>query len=580
MPKNQGRKISLQPQKVSMYYRKSIYITALIAHLPLFVPYTDKMWGRGHYQFFPLLMAVVGWLIFTRLNQSETQSNQEVGPKTKNNGGLITALLVCDLLLLIVGSLMYAPFYFIPALLALSAAFILDRFGRTGLLFALPCLLLLVLVIAPPSNFDKRLILRLQFMASHLASWILDAFNQVHFRDGVVLITEQKQYFTEEACSGIRSLFSSLAAIGVFGVILEYRLGRHLFNFVQTFVWVIAGNAIRIAIVVFVSDHYTDAIASGVYHELLGLVVFVFIFGMSLSTNRAIEISQQRHEPEEDIDELENISMQAKDLTVGDATRFAKASNLQPTVRKLNAFSIGLIAMFVLVGLFGLRLAYAKNLAHVFRQSDYVVEPVVATALPDVIDGWQQEEFNYIHRGENSPFGTESYAWTFVKAGQKISFSIDGPYPEFHNLARCYPGRGWQTSFDHHYDDSTDGILDDESIEPNCTILKMVKPNSGDYGMVAYSAHDRFNRLVVPKSGSFFIVRSQTIILNNIRLALGLKDPERDFTDNKYLLPIQQFQLLHTSQEEYGQEAHQELETLFQRMRTLLLQSYQAHLSD
>ena len=103
-----------------------------------------------------------------------------------------------------------------------------------------------------------------------------------------MLITEKKQFFAEEACSGVRSLFSSTAAISVLGVYLSYPWWRLIFNLIQTTIWVLVGNALRIATVVYVADSWTDSIASGPAHELLRLGVFLFIFVLALSTDRTL----------------------------------------------------------------------------------------------------------------------------------------------------------------------------------------------------------------------------------------------------------------------------------------------------
>ena len=254
-----------------MAIKPIVYLVAMLAHLPILIPYFSKLWGRGHYQFFPILLLVVGWLAYDRLWRKDLDPEKQPSTPIRPKFNWPLALILGDLALLILASLMYAPFYVMPSIMALSAAYLIDRFGTNGFLRALPVWLLLILIIAPPSNFDKRLIHQMQFVASAMASWTLDTFGLIHFREGVVLVTESRQFFTEEACSGVRSLFSSFAAIAIFGVTRNYSLIRHALNLFQTLGWVLIGNAIRIAVVVYVSDNWTEAIATGTTHEMLGL---------------------------------------------------------------------------------------------------------------------------------------------------------------------------------------------------------------------------------------------------------------------------------------------------------------------
>jgi hypothetical protein len=51
-------------------YSNAVYLLALAATLPIFIEYATTVWTRGHYQFLPLLIIVVGWLIYFRLTES------------------------------------------------------------------------------------------------------------------------------------------------------------------------------------------------------------------------------------------------------------------------------------------------------------------------------------------------------------------------------------------------------------------------------------------------------------------------------------------------------------------------------
>ena len=254
-------------------FANKLPIAAALAHLPVLYMYSNDMWARGHYQFFPLLFCAVAWLLYDRLNEKDLD---------QKSIGVATGLLFLNLVFLFFTVAIYTPVLVIPTVSLLLAGLILGRFGMSGLWVALPVIAVLFIVCKLPTGRDLVLISQMQALASQLASWILDSFRLIHFREGVILITEKKQFFTEEACSGIRSLFSAFAAIALLGLSRNYSVARQVFNLLQCIVWVIAGNAIRVAAVVYLSDNGYEQFSHGTLHELFGLLIFLGIVGITL----------------------------------------------------------------------------------------------------------------------------------------------------------------------------------------------------------------------------------------------------------------------------------------------------------
>ncbi len=260
-------------------------IIVTLAHLPILYVYSNTMWNKGHYQFFPLFFGAVAWLLYERLSKRRN----EAGPSW-----IVTGLFALNLVVLFLAIAVYTPVLVIPAITLLLCAIIVDRYGMAGFWTAIPVVAILFIVAKLPTGRDLLLINQMQFLASQLASWILDAFGVVHFREGVILVTEKKQFFTEEACSGIRSLFSTVAAIAIYGLMKNYPVWRQVFNVLQSIVWVIVGNAIRVAAVVYLADNGYEEISHGTPHEMFGLLIFVLIFGLTLSVDRALNLFSVR----------------------------------------------------------------------------------------------------------------------------------------------------------------------------------------------------------------------------------------------------------------------------------------------
>ena len=526
-----------------------LFVTAALAHVPIGYEYCERMWSVGHYQFFPLLMVSAGWMILARLAESQPQK-----PKSQLNYWLLTA----DLVFLTLAALMFSPFFWVLSLVLLTVVYIFDRWGWRGVRYTSPAWLLLFFVVPLPSNLDLKLVNELQFLSSQLASYILDAFGQIHFREGVILITEKKQFFTEEACSGIRSLFSSVSAMTIFGVMMHYSWQRHLFNLIQTVLWVVIGNAVRIALVVYLADNVDESFAVGTTHELLGLANFLFVFLFALSTDRGVNAW---HAATPDVTEAALTSDVEEPVIDGAVVPGGDA--LQHVINRPAVWQWSLVVGFVLVGLFSARLTYAKSTIDKFRFDETALSESYKTDLPKQIQGWDLLSFDHQERDDTRLLAPESYVWTFVKDNnRRVIVSMDGPYFDFHNLNDCYEGFGWEVDYENKYLD----LDNDLSQATNLTKLEMEK--SSEHGLVLFTAFDRDGVLVRPTFERNYEPTRWMEMVRHVRMAFGLLNQQNDPRFSQQTLPISQVQLLHVSNREILDSA--DLERLFVEVRARL----------
>ena len=485
-----------------------LFAAAVLAHLPIGYEYYRRMWSVGHYQFFPLLMVAAGWMIADRLIES-----QQLKPKSRLNYWLLLA----DLVLLAAASLMFSPFFWIWSLILLIVIYVYDRWGWQGVRHTSPAWLLLLFIVPLPSNLDLKLVNKLQFFSSQLASYILDAFGQVHFREGVILITEKKQFFTEEACSGIRSLFSSLSAMAIFGVMMRYGWQRHLFNFIQTILWVLIGNSVRIALVVYLADNVDESFATGTTHELMGLANFMFVFLFALSTDRGINAWQASTSDatkaplDSDVEE-----------PVVDGVVVPRRNPSQHVTNRPVIWQWPLVIGFVIVGLFSARLIYAKSIIDNFRFDETMLVESYKTDLPKQIGGWKQINFEHEDRDDTRLLAPESYVWTFISGdNQRAIVSLDSPYLDFHNLHDCYQGFGWDVDYENKYLDQ------DNSLSQATNLTELTMEKSGEYGVVLFTAFDRDGVLVRPTFDINYDPSRWMEIVRHVRIVFGLLNQKK-----------------------------------------------------
>jgi len=534
-------------------FSNALLIAAAIAQLPILLMYSRVMWNKGHYQFFPLLFCAVAWLLYDRLSKHKKN--------TKGNW-LAVGLLLLNLLFVFLSIAVYTPVSVIPTLIIFLCAVVLDRYGFSGFWLALPVIAILLFVTKLPTGRDLFVINELQFLASQLASWILDSFSIIHFREGVILVTEKNQFFTEEACSGIRSLFSTLAAVGIYGLSRKYSASRQIFNLFQSIVWVIAGNAIRVASVVYLADHGFEQFSQGTLHEMFGLVTFIGIFGVTLSVDRVIDIfsrGSKRSAYGESYSESAYGDVAYSDIVQSKKSDPEVESTEIPAENPKPKFlNVALIGLYVVLILFSTRLTYAKwNNFDRVRLDISELEPISESQLPNAIGQWKLTKFETQERGDESLFAPESYIWYYERGNLAATVSFDAPYPEFHDLAFCYRGIGWDADLNHSY---TDGS------EDGMSWLEMQKPDQ--YGVVYFAGYTNDGKLARPANE----FSPATRFYRNIELATGqLAIPNGDVNRNGEALPISQIQILVQSASPITEEETAEIGSLFNMVRKQIL---------
>ena len=535
--------------------RSLTYLIVLAATIPTAMGYLNRVWNSGHYQFAVLFIPLTLVMMHSRL--AKIRYPQEGSP-------LITILLMSVTVSGLFVATFIAPHVWILSLISLICCYIHDKFGVEGIKKCLPLLLLLLVVVPLPRGLDSLLVTKMQIIASGMASWILDAIGLVHFRSGVVLVTPTEQFMTEEACSGVRSLFSSLGAVGLYCVYREYPVWRSIFNLTQTIFWVLFGNAVRIATVVFVSENYTRAIAEGRPHEMLGLVIFLLIIVLVISTDRIVQVLI-------DMRKLTSDEGNATERTIEAVAKPAETSEKKKLPQYLRW---GFSAVALILAFCGVRLMTSTVNAHVFNPLfDSPDFPISAEPdLPTSIAGWQLEKFEAISRGDEVILANQSYVWTYKKGNVVVLVSVDGPWEFWHDISYCYRGIGWTTEVTQNFDLQNDG-QQPESGSLNHTRIELSK-GSGEKGLVLFTQNDLNGNEVQPAmlGGAISLELIKLNMLQRFRSLLG-----NDFKFNagarQYKLPLATIQVFCGNTNGLDEAQLKDIENFYFNVRRLLLAS-------
>lgn len=421
--------------------RWAVSVLVLVAaHLPLVLPMFLWMWGRKHYQFFPLVLAGFGILVVRRLKNHRWPPCQVVT--------------VRHALLAVTGILLFLTATVANSRLTGLLSLIFSLWGTTWFFGGpttaerlRPAFGFLALIIPLPLNLDLELILWLQARAAQIGSIVLDSLGLEHSLSGVVITTVQRPYLVEETCSGIHSLFAVLTVVLFSCVWAERRFVRSLLLLLCSAGWILLANGLRISLIVSGQEQLGLPLGDGWPHELLGALTYVVALGLTASTERGLEflvpesgglVTELRTEFFHRV-VLPQLLLQRSLLDEVCITRhqLLRMSLVTLSCLLVTGSTVAAVRQFAVLR------PQAENVA-VLSEAGNLWAAIRSDVLPAKFGRWSLADFEKKIRPENDRLAKNSAIWTFHCAELDLQFSIDGDYAGWHDLAWCYQGTGWQ----------------------------------------------------------------------------------------------------------------------------------------
>ncbi|WP_417732749.1 exosortase U [Rosistilla oblonga] len=420
-----------QLAKFARAYRFELLI--LICFTPLALLHFRNLWRHDHYQYFPLILLVFPYLLWTSQQPGLPSSTSQ----RWEQGFTLTSLLL----------LAAALFLWSPNIAMMGAVFaagsILLAMRRTGKIARfMPLWIVLWFLVRMPANLDTSLMLALQSWTSRAASLLLDALRIDHALLGNVIWAGPQNYFVEEACSGINSLFSLTALVAV-ALVLSPRPLVHavLLIFAAAF-WASVVNILRVALLVLFNERFQINLLEGTPHTIFGLLLFGFAGAMLVATDQFLMVFHQS----EHIVDLDATKRQANGLQLNASPLNNERSHPTPdrTPPLVGEHRFAAIAspLFIVL-LLGQFYSLVAGAGYAERQSlPQSNVTFVATDLPLAIDGWEQSGFEVQKRDAQNFFGEHSAIWTYRRNNYEVFVSIDYPFRHWHELIICYENQG------------------------------------------------------------------------------------------------------------------------------------------
>lgn len=427
---------------------------ALLGNLPLFAEHLVNLWKQPQYQYFPIILAIIGWLLWTRSSWREEALDSQWS-FTVGCGALFTALAMAA----------FATWIMSPWAATLSAV---AAFGGILLILrkwlyvenSLGIWALSLLVLKPPMGFDTRLAFWLQGITARVSGALLDMLGVVNLIEGNTIVLQDRHLFVEEACSGIVSLMSIIACCAIIAVWQNRPAPHAILLTISGAIWACVLNIFRITIMAFVLDTFQLDLTEGWRHEALGLVLFAGTLGLSFCTDRfllffltpiATAESQLygKYAPEQATNPLTRLW----NCTVEPGALFFKPPNLadpedgETEVRvrpRVPQWMLALGVLFVAVGIGqGVRAATSKSAFDRVAPKDTVAQMTVES-MPLDLSGFRRLSFETVNRNVRDVFGEMSHQWQYAGHGYPCLLSADFVFHEFHELTMCYEGIGWK----------------------------------------------------------------------------------------------------------------------------------------
>lgn len=254
-------------------YLKLVVIGALtaIAYIPTFI----WMYGRwtehdtyySHGFLVPFVSAFVVWLKRKKLSEIKIQPVN-----------LGWAFFIVGIAIHAASALVRVYFSSGFSLLLVIIGLVLIFLGKEFLKQLMFPIAFLLFMIPLPLVAIANISFRLKILAASVSTYILNHIGIPALRDGSIIKTMHSYLIVEDPCSGIRSLIALIALGALMAYFSNISKPRKAALFLSSIPIAVGCNVVRITSLATVSEVYGSKYASGVFHDTMGIVVFVLAF--------------------------------------------------------------------------------------------------------------------------------------------------------------------------------------------------------------------------------------------------------------------------------------------------------------
>jgi exosortase len=420
-----------------------VFLAALIALIPLLIAQGFNLSQKLHFQFFP-----IAWGLFAATVVIKGVPGKTTG--LRFNFGAAVGLI--SFLCFVVAILIYSPWMGQVAAIGFCLAWMMISLGRTPWYQPFAWLLLLLVTLPLPSNLDTKMVQQLQLLSTKSASLILDVLGTPHMGSGNILDVRTGSLFVDEACSGVDSLYALYAVATALCVWQCRSFLISLLLLLSVPLWAWLGNVVRISLIAFLLDHFQFDLSHGVGHTLLGLGLFALSTYFLQSTMRSLTYLTEpfRFKPVSSgvFHGLFNkvVCWPSIDPTFRDKKSPKTEARAIEPVERLPVGRTQWLASFIFIATGAVSLLPVLGVGP-WKDSSILLpafglENVKSAFKRDML-GQQFNDmrcvgFDITQRKLEGSYGEFSVFWEYQNDSERMSVSLDFPFPGYHALESCY----------------------------------------------------------------------------------------------------------------------------------------------
>jgi exosortase len=271
--RNRSREETPSPEKSQTVMRLAMLLLSIlvvILYAPVLGPLARQWWDDSNYSHGAFVPVFAGYVLWR-----ERDRWRAITSRTSDSGFPIMLFAVGLLTLGTLGAELYTARV---SLLILVSGLIVFLAGWQALRSVAFPIGYLAFMIPLPAIVYYQLTFPLQLWASRLGADGLVALGVRTVREGNLLILPNSTLEVVDACSGVRSLLSLLAAVVAYGYLAEPSIWKRCVLAVSTIPVVIVSNGLRLVATGVLTAFFGPRADLGAVHLGLGLAFFVLAF--------------------------------------------------------------------------------------------------------------------------------------------------------------------------------------------------------------------------------------------------------------------------------------------------------------
>lgn len=274
----------------AIYQVWPLIIGFLLLYLPTYVYLSNTIWRTEDQAHGPLILLVVGYLIYLRRDFFLSRAQEEV---SKPLAGILFFLV--GLFFYVVGHSQDILIFDLGSQIPVLIGLLLITRGISGVkAFWFP-LFFLIFMLPLPGGLVDAVTMPMKIAVSYVAEFVLYGVGYPMARSGVILQIGQYQLLVADACAGLHTLMS-LEALGLLylNIVRSHSIFRNVFLAILIVPISFTANVIRVITLTLITYYFGDAAGQGFMHGFAGMLLFVVALVLILWVDTVLQFLEKK----------------------------------------------------------------------------------------------------------------------------------------------------------------------------------------------------------------------------------------------------------------------------------------------